>query len=490
MILASVFGFVFGILLGSFSHFPIWMYIVIFLVGTIFFLYRYFVEEKQALYTTLASVFILASLVGVLRVNFSDLYKSSSLDNFAGKKILAEGIVVAEPDVRESNTKLTISLNQIISNSQTTEVKENILVTVPVYPEYRYGDKLEMEIFLEEPKNFENESGRMFDYVGYLRVRGIWYISRYGKVELLASDQGSFIKSKLFTIKGAFTKSINNALPEPESSLLSGLLLGGKQSLGKDLILEFQKTGTSHIVVLSGYNIAIVANSIISFFGFLPKTLSFSFGVVGIILFTILSGGGASAWRAAIMVLTAIFAKRLNRDFVASRALGFAVVVMLAPNPLLLVFDPSFELSILATIGLIFVTPFVTPHLSFITEKFNLREIVSSTIATQTTVLPLLIYSTGLISVVSLPVNVLILGTIPTTMFFGFLTGVFGFVSYYLSLIPALFTYALLWYQLEVVHLGSSLPFSAVSLPTFSPIILVVVYLAIFLSLGFLKKKI
>ena len=57
-----------------------------------------------------------------------------------------------------------------------------------------------------------------------------------------------------------------------------------------------------------------------------------------------LSGGGASAWRAALMVLVALSAKKLNRDYKASRALGFAVVLMLAPNPLLLVFDPSFHL--------------------------------------------------------------------------------------------------------------------------------------------------
>jgi competence protein ComEC len=222
---------------------------------------------------------------------------------------------------------------------------------------------------------------------------------------------------------------------------------------------------------------------------FLPKNISFGFGAVGIILFTMLSGGGASAVRAAIMVLVALFAKRFNRDYKANRVLGFTIVLMLAPNPLLLVFDPSFQLSVLATIGLIFVSPILEPYFKNVTEKFGLREILSTTIATQITVLPFLIYNTGIVSFVSIPVNVLILGTIPLTMFLGFITGIFGLVSFYLSIIPAVFTYALLWYQLKIVHLGSSLSFGAVTLLVFSPVYLIFIYGIIFTIMNRLKSK-
>jgi competence protein ComEC len=201
-----------------------------------------------------------------------------------------------------------------------------------------------------------------------------------------------------------------------------------------------------------------------------------------------LSGGGASAVRAAIMVLVALFAKSFNRDYKANRVLGFTIVLMLAPNPLLLVFDPSFQLSILATIGLVFVSPILEPYFKNVSKKFGLREILSTTIATQITVLPFLIYNTGIVSLLSIPVNVLILGTIPLTMFLGFITGIFGLVSFYLSITPAVFTYALLWYQLKVVDIGASLSFGAVSLPAFSLIYLVLIYSAIFFVLSKLKK--
>jgi competence protein ComEC len=189
------------------------------------------------------------------------------------------------------------------------------------------------------------------------------------------------------------------------------------------------------------------------------------------------------------MVLVALLAKHTNRDYKASRILGFTIVLMLAPNPLLLVFDPSFQLSVLATIGLIWVSPLVSEKLTAVTERFGLREILSTTIATQVTVLPFLVYSMGNLSLVSLPVNILILSFIPLTMLLGFVTGLFGLVSLYLSFIPGVFTYALLRYELFVVRVGASIPMSEVMLPAFSPAFLIVIYVAIFAGLHYFKKR-
>lgn len=475
-----LFGFISGIALGSFVSLNIWLYISIALLGAIVFVYKYFAEEEVKQVSVLISIFIVTFLFGLLRMHFSDINKNSTLNIFENKTISAVGRVVSEPDVREESTKLTVRLSEVFYENKKYKVNERVLVSIPIYPEYEYGDEVKLNLMLVSPKNITSEDGRVFDYEGYLRVRGIWYTSRFARAEFVSSGNGNPIKSLLFKTKKVFIRSINNALPEPESSLLAGLILGAKQSLGKDLLSDFQRSGVSHLVVLSGYNIAIVAESIMSMFSFLPKNLSFGFGAVSIILFIILSGGGASAWRAGIMVLVALFAKRFNRDYKASRALGFAVVIMLAPNPLLLAFDPSFQLSILATIGIVFISPIIEPKLKNITNRFGFREIISSTIATQITVLPFLIYSTGLVSLVSLPINILVLGAVPLTMFLGFITGALGIISFYLSFIPAIFTYILLKYQLIIIYIGSGLSFGAIKLPAFSPGVLLLIYFLVF----------
>ncbi|MEQ1499905.1 MAG: ComEC/Rec2 family competence protein [Parcubacteria group bacterium] len=489
MIVSFISGFIGGIALGSFIPISVGFFLAIIFVTLIFFIYKYFALEEHRSFVVICFVLMLGLSVGVGRMYVSDLYAESSLSRFEGQRIVGIGVIVGEPDVRESNVKLTIRLSSVLEGTTSVPVSEKILITTPIYPEFKYGDKVEVSVILLKPKNVEGDDGRVFDYEDFLRVRGIWYTGSFAKVKLVSSGHGSVLKNVLFKTKASFTNSINNALPQPESSLLSGLLLGSKQSLGKGLLEEFQRTGTSHIVVLSGYNIAIVAKSVMSFLKFLPNSFSFGLGVVSVILFTILSGGGASAVRASIMVLVALFAKHFNRDYKANRVLGFTVILMLAPNPLLLVFDPSFQLSVLATIGIIFVTPILEPYFVWVTEKFGLREIVASTVSTQLTVLPFLTYSSGIFSIVSLPINILILSTIPLTMFLGFITGMVSLVSLYISFIPAFFTYIFLWYQLTIVHLGSSVPFGAVTLPAFSPLVLVFVYLVVFLFLYRIKKN-
>jgi competence protein ComEC len=486
MILVFLIGFISGIAIGSFVHFSISIILFLFFVSVICFVYVKYLSKEEKIILILISIFITSLALGLFRITFSNLYKEAELQKYVGKEISAEALIIGEPDVREGNTKLTIKLLNI--DNQVIDSSEKVLITVPLYPEYKYGDKIKLSLTLEEPQNIESD-GRVFDYKNYLRVRGIWFTSRFSKVQFISSGHGAIIIDYLYKIKSLFTKATDNALPEPESSFLGGILLGAKQSLGKDLLMEFQRTGTSHVVVLSGYNIAIVAESIMALLRFLPNTFSFFGGVIGILLFTLLSGGGASAWRAAIMVLVALSAKKLNRDFKASRALGLAVILMLTPNPLLLAFDPSFQLSILATTGLVFVSPIISKYFIKIPQKlgnyFPLREIIQSTIATQIIVLPFLLYNTGILSIISLPVNILILGFIPLTMLLGFLTGLFGLFSLYLSYIPAIFTYILLRYELLVVHLGSSLSFGAIKLPAFSPAILLSIYLIIFVSLFF-----
>lgn len=488
MILAVVFGFLVGIFLGSFTAVTVAGGSALALVAAAFFMYRNRVPERRTMLLCI-TVFVCGVLLGLGRITVSDAYRSSHLDAFVGERITARGIVVDEPDVREHNVKLTVRLSSIVPATTTIPVHEKILITVPLYPRFSYGDEISLAVILAAPKDIESEDGRVFDYSGYLRVRGIWYVSRFAQATLISSGHGSAVKRGLFALKGAFTERIERALPPPESSLMSGLLLGAKQSLGKDLLDQFSRAGVSHVVVLSGYNIAIVAESIMALLAFLPGTLAFGFGCFSIILFTVLSGGGASAVRAAIMVLVALWARRSGRQYRVERAFGLTVVVMLLWNPLLLVFDPSFQLSVLATIGLIFVSPIFSPLLGRVTERWNLREIISSTLSTQLIVLPFLLYTTGRLSLVALPVNILILGTVPLTMLLGFITGIVGFVSLYLSFVPAFGAYVLLWYQLTVVHLSAALPFGAVSIPAFSPFVLVCVYACIAIGLYLFKHK-
>jgi competence protein ComEC len=140
---------------------------------------------------------------------------------------------------------------------------------------------------------------------------------------------------------------------------------------------------------------------------------------------------------------------------------------MILYNPKILVFDTSFQLSFLATVGLIYLSPLILPYVRFVPERLHLREVVVATVATQAFVFPFLLYKTGGLSLVSLPANLLILSAIPLTMFLGFLAGLFSFLSSALALPFAWGAYALLSYELLVVEWFARAPFAAVTLASF-----------------------
>jgi len=271
----------------------------------------------------------------------------------------------------------------------------------------------------------------------------------------------------LFAVKRAFLERVSRSIPEPHASLLGGLVVGAKRSLGSELLDDFRTTGIIHIVVLSGYNISIVADAIMRTFSFLPRIAGMWLGGLSIVLFAVMTGAGATIVRASIMALLVIMARATGRMHDITIALFLAGFLMLAHNPKILAFDPSFQLSFLATLGLIYGVPLIEKYFHLTPTGSKLREFAMATVATQIFVLPLLLFMTGEFSLVALPVNLLILAFIPATMLLGFLAGAAGFLSITLAVPFAMISYALLAYELSVVEFFSSLPFASASVPSF-----------------------
>jgi len=416
----------------------------------------------------IAALFFVALSLGVLRTHTAIARPLDPLlAQRVGEHVRVSSLIVAEPDERESSTRLTIRLEKLEHESGALlSVHGKALVVAPTYPKLAYGDRLEIEGELQEPRNFENETGRVFDYARYLAKDGIRLEIRRVKIERVSSGGGSPLIGALLALKSAFLERVSRLIPEPHASLLGGLLLGARRSLGENLLDRFRAVGLIHVVVLSGYNISIVADALRRFSALvLPRRLTWLVATLCIVLFALMTGGSATVVRASVMALIAILARATDRVYDMARALIFAGAAMALHNPMIVVFDPSFQLSFLATLSLILLAPRVAPHLRLIPERWKLREIATATIATQLFVLPLLLFESGQLSVVSLPANLLVLLAIPTTMLAGFLAGAVGLVSTVLAAPLAWIATALLGYMLAVVSIFSSLPFASVSLP-------------------------
>ena len=394
---------------------------------------------------------------------------SPILGQYADKQVIVEGVIASEPDARGTGTFLTVKLNSLSDSNKKIPLSDTVRVSADPYPEFNYGDRVRVSGKLQMPENFETDTGRIFDYQSYLAKDGIYYEIYLPKITLLESGSGNPVVSYLLTFKSAFLSAANQVIPEPESGLLAGLLLGEKHSLSEDLNEAFRRSGLVHIVVLSGYNLTIVAYAIMRFFGwfsrFLPLFAPPLAGALGIMTFTIMAGASATAVRAAIMALLVIFAKVLGRNYDIKRALFLAGFVMVSHNPRILAFDPSFQLSFLATVGLVYLSPFFEKWFRRLPQWFGMREIVAATFATQIFVLARLVDLSGVVSIVGVFANIIVLPFIPMTMLFGALAGFAAFLHPLIAAPFAYAAYALLHYQISVASFLGNLPLATVSVP-------------------------
>ena len=487
---ATVAGFAFGVFVRSFFDFGFAFAMFLLLIGAAIYLLGKIEPpslpaSREGRGQALLALFVFASSLGMFRFDLSELHKNNPvLESHLNERVIMRGTIVDEPDERQDSTRLTVALDLLVAEEETISVSARTLVVADLYPKFKYGDRLEISGLLAKPKNFADAGGKIFDYQSYLAKEGIYYQVIGPQMKLIASGRGNFLVSKLFNLKQAFIDNVARLIPEPHASLLGGLVVGAKQSLGKNLLDDFRRAGVIHIVVLSGYNLTIVAEAVIKFFTFLPRYLGQTFGALGIVLFAIMTGGSATVVRASIMALLVILARATGRRYDITRALLLAGFLMVLQNPKILVFDSSFQLSFMSTLALIYVSPLIEKHFSFVSEKFGLRSVLVATLATQIFVLPMLLFKMGELSLVALPVNLLVLSAIPATMFFGFLAGTVGFISTMLAFPFAFIAYGFLAYELQVVEFFSYLPFASVAVsnfPLWFAVLVYLLYLVIFL---------
>lgn len=436
---------------------------------------------KPAGGVTLIVIGILAFSLGLLRLDLAEsLAVDPYLESLVGTEVSMAGVIKREPEARETTVHLYVETDHGL-----------ILVKAPIGGDWRYGDRVSFTGDLEKPEEFETDLGRTFNYPGYLLARGVSYTVGRADVTWQGSGEGWRFISAIFTMKRNFMDRLEQLLPEPAAGLGEGLLLGAKTALGEELETVFRRTGIIHIVVLSGYNIMIVVYFILFVLGAMfGRRWSTVFGVIGIMLFAIMVGLGASVVRASIMAALLLLLSLTGHVYVILRGLVLAGVVMLLINPYSLAFDVGFQLSFLATLGLIVAAPYLDQRLHLVPNRWlSVREFLVATLATQLFVLPLLLYQMGEFSVVAVLVNVLVLPMVPIAMLLTFLTGLVGLVSLPLSMPLAYVTYFSLSYIVTTAEWFSGLPFAAFSVPPFPFVFVPIGYLALGLLMWWFARQ-
>ncbi len=402
--------------------------------------------------------------------------------------LLVTGTMDAPPDVRDAYTNLRVRVSAVDTGDGDLQAGGLLLVRVEGDETYQYGEIIRLRGKVSTPP--ENDE---FSYRDYLARQGIHSFMADATVTRLPFPRaGNPLLGWVYDFKDKALANIYAIFPDPEASLLAGILLGEDNGLPADLQQAFKNTGTAHIIAISGFNIAIIAALFVTFFSRVlgPRRGPWA-AVAGIVIYTILVGAEASVVRAAIMGGLGLFARQVGRRQTALNTLAFTAAVMCLINPFT-PWDVGFQLSFFATLGLIlYAAPFQAWAVRTI-SRFTLpaaadkiakplSEYVLFTLAAQLTTIPIMAWHFGRISLVSLVANPFILPAQPLVMILGGLALLMSLIHLPLGQIFAWIAWPFPAYTIRLVELFDRLPHGVIILGDFSFLFVLAFYAVLFL---------
>ncbi len=419
-----------------------------------------------------AGLCVLALLGGILHYGTSlPSAGEDSLCSYNDRGVVhIHGRVAEEPDVRDTYCLLTFAAADITVDGESREVSGNALMRVSRYPAYRYGDQLAVTGKLVTPPQLEG-----FDYAGYLAHRGIYSIIYYPLVDVVDHGQGFAPLRRISSLRASLSVSLARALPEPQASLAQGILLGQREGIPDSLHQSFSRTGTAHLLAISGLHVGIILAMFLSFavivFG-RQRGIHIWIAMAGIWLYAMLAGMRPPVIRAATMGSLFLMAECLGRQRSAIIALAFAAAVMVGIDPHLL-WSVSFQMSFSAMAGLVLLFPYfqawgqkgvarVSGGNKALTGTGRaMTDVFAATLAATVAVGPLIAHNFGVLSLVALPATFLCLPTLPFIIVTAALCAFVGLFAVFAAQILGWVAWLFLSYLIFVVQGLDALPYSS-----------------------------
>ncbi|MFC2007560.1 DNA internalization-related competence protein ComEC/Rec2 [Chloroflexota bacterium] len=464
-----------GIWLGSIFYFSP----ALILTGIIPLPLLFFIRQRRK--TTILVSIALFALFTAATCSYSSQHKvdESSLRFYNDRGIVTiRGMVAQDPEVRDKSTHLNFSVTGIKLDDSWNTVAGNILIFVPRYPEYRYGDVLQTTGKLETPGQLDD-----FDYRGYLAHQGIYTTMLYPEIATLERGRGFKPLALVYALRNNMAQTMARVLPEPQASLGQAIILGIRGNIPPLLKTDFIRSGTAHLLAISGLHLSIIAGILLSagiwLFG--RRYYLYIWLALGIIwLYTMLTGMHPPIVRGAIMASLFLTAELLGRQRSALTALTFAAAIMTGVSPYILA-DASFQLSFLAMAGLVFFFPaFRTLGRKAVQTAIGeegaaaaianiATDSLSATMAALVAVWPVIAYYFGIISLVGPLATFLLLPALPGIIITGALTGLLGLFALPVAQVMGWLTYVFLLYMTTVVS-GLAIPsLSSIEVSSINP---------------------
>ena len=412
--------------------------------------------------------------------------------------VQVDGIVVDDPESSGAMSRLRLRVHRVAVDGIWADESEDILVTLTASQElaeyrdppfFRYGDSLLLIGQLEPPPEVEE-----FDYPGYLARQGVGSVMSFPEVTLVDYEGGgSVFRRWLYDSRRGLANSLKRTLPEPHAAFGQTLLLGLRDGLDADVVDAFRRTGTSHVLAISGLHIGVVLSAGLSLGAWTIGRRRHLYLLAPLLLiwaYALLAGMSPSVTRAAIMGSVYLFALLLGRPKSALPALGLAATVMVALNPSTM-WMISFQLSFASVAGIaLFADPIfdrVRTALERHLQPDGVTHRIASSIAylvavgTAATVAtaPLVAFYFREVPLVGIPTTVLLLPALPFVLVSQAATALVGLVSAALAETLGWLAWASTGYIVGVVDLVGKLPAQPVQTGPLAPVLVWLYYIVL-----------
>ncbi|MCK9272499.1 ComEC family competence protein [Candidatus Gracilibacteria bacterium] len=367
-----------------------------------------------------------------------------------------EGKILKLDSTNSDYKNYILKINKIDNNL----IKEDISLLVKTGKKLNLnpGDLINFKSKIYEIKNTGN-----FDYRTYLKLKNIYgmvYMYNFDVIGKNSTNYENFIEK----IRNKILITIKEIYPKDSSNLLSGILIGERNDLSLELKNNFNRSGLTHIIAVSGFNITII----IIFLSFIlrpfPMAIKIPIIVGFIVVFVNIVGDNSPAIRAAIMGIISYISLSYSRKINLFNLILFIVIFFIILNPLIINYDISFQLSLLSVIGIVYFSDYLKKLLNLLPNKFSIKEALILTLCSVIFTLPIIVVNFGQLSIMSPISNILVTFAIPLSMLFGFLSIVLYFITPILGITIGFIGWAFLKYILIITNFFGSLQYATISI--------------------------
>ncbi len=460
--------FITGILLETYLHIPLFYKAIC----VLFLLPAGIICLRKKRISNALGIILLYCLMLPISMMYTEIYSSFHKPNLRGRDVAMQrlyltdiqirGIIIKAPVSRRFYTNIVISPEQI-KGLQTP--RGLILVRVSSCNlNFKYGDKVLVFGKLSQP--YWSGNIGTFNYKKYLErhhIYGVMKIKDAENIKIVARNEGNFIIGKALTLKNMIKMINKRSLPDPQSAMLNGILLGMREDIPKQIFDMFRKSGIVHILAVSGLHVGLI---LLMFWGFLklcriPKKIAALVLILVVILYCMVTGMRDPIFRTTIMALAVLTAIIIDREQNLYISMSLACLVLLFINPYSL-FNAGFQLSFIATLGIICIAPILKEVIPLERIKLKPRFLFTAfavSLAAQISVMPIVAYHFNYLSLWSVFTNIVILPIVACTLALGLLASVFGILWIKLAYIFSMPNCILLTILLRLIEFFSSINF-------------------------------